>query len=129
VKAAYNFKLNQKAKVISLTFCVLFNIFFIQLACAQTVKIAVEKTFLNKYNAWLKEVGTCDKIKNFRQPNYARRGTLDLVFICQALKLGGWKGEVLFVEAPNYERALIMAREGVIDIPGESIWDSEINQN
>lgn len=95
---------------------------------APSVSISLEPVFATHYRSWIKEAGSCQNIRHFKSP-FASRGTIEAVIICQALEKGGYSGSLNIVTAPNYERALQMALDGMVTMPGESVWEIDIDKS
>ena len=82
---------------------------------------------INNYKKWLGDK-KCSDIKSY-QNDYATKASIQIMIICKALHLGGIKAKLSFNSMPNYSRSLYEAQKGTIDIPGDSIWQSQIPKN
>ena len=82
---------------------------------------------IEQYSRWVAEAKGCQNIRSFKRENPSR-GAVEAVLTCQALKLGGYDGEFKLVEAPNYARALLMAADGQVSMPGESVGNEDFDE-
>lgn len=89
--------------------------------------ISANDLIYESFNQWVK-ITPCEKISNFNSP-YANRGTIELVIICQALDVAGYKTTLKLQKYPNYKRALIQAKYGVVNMPAETLWESDIDED
>ncbi|MGB2740538.1 MAG: hypothetical protein WBC60_08290 [Cognaticolwellia sp.] len=87
--------------------------------------IATNHSIYDSFQKWTK-VTPCENISSFDSP-YANRGTVELVLICQALNVAGYKTKITLQQYPNYERALTQAKHGIVHIPAESLWEGDID--
>jgi hypothetical protein len=93
---------------------------------APPVLAAADPTNYGYVNAWFAEARGCENIHKFDRPNVIRF-SIEAVLTCQALKLGGYEGEYKLVLAPNNTRARMMAAEGEVAMPTESVWSDSID--
>ncbi len=72
--------------------------------------------------------GRCPTIEGYRytRPDRPSRVQGELLILCHALEAGGTAIPLTFVYVHNYNRALAEAVAGRIDIPGQTIWSSEL---
>jgi hypothetical protein len=82
---------------------------------------------ISNYKKWLDDK-KCSDIKSY-QSDYATKSSIQIMIICKALHLGGIKAKLSFKSMPNYSRSLHEAQKGTIDIPADSIWQSQIPKN
>ena len=52
----------------------------------------------------------------------AYRDVVEQVLLLQALHFGGYKGEVEFVQADNYQRRLRLLEQALIDLSVSALW-------
>lgn len=92
-----------------------------------TIGIAVSPPILEVFNKWtLKQ--DCWNVDEFKS-KHSLRGAIELIIICKAFHLGGLDIILDFYPSPNYSRSLVLANQGKIHIPGETIWKDEIDES
>jgi hypothetical protein len=96
-----------------------------QAAPPVTAAIAVPNGEL--YNRWMADVNGCQNVRSFKRDKVTRP-VVEAILTCQALKLGGYDGEFKLNEAPNYARALLMAAEGQVSMPAESLGNEDFDE-
>ena len=96
-----------------------------QAAPPVTAAIAVPNGEL--YNRWMADVKGCQNVRSFKRDKVTRP-VVEAILTCQALKLGGYDGEFKLNEAPNYARALLMAAEGQVSMPAESLGNEDFDE-
>lgn len=96
-----------------------------QAAPPVTAAIAVPNAEI--YNRWVADVKGCQNVRSFNRDKVTRPA-VEAILTCQALKLGGYDGEFKLVEAPNYARALLMATEGQVSMPAESLGNENFDE-
>jgi hypothetical protein len=96
-------------------------------SAAPAVTAAAEPVNLAYVNEWFAEARGCENIRNFARPNVIRF-SIEAVLTCQALKLGGYDGEFKLVPAPNYTRAMLMAANGEVTMPTETLWSEDLDE-
>lgn len=108
-------------KLTKLVFVMLFTAIFCQQTFAQDkIKVAVP---LDVYNDYLTLVGDRDvlTIENYSGEG-ARRDTIEIIILQQALDHGGWSGEIEFTTIDSYNRLFAELESGRVDILGTSVW-------
>ncbi|AZQ85637.1 hypothetical protein EKO29_17550 [Colwellia sp. Arc7-635] len=88
--------------------------------------ISTNHFIYDSFQEWTKDT-PCEKISDFNSP-YANRGTVELIIICQALDVAGYKTKLKLKQYPNYERALIQAKSGDVHISAETLWEDDIDE-
>ena len=96
-----------------------------QAAPPVTAAIAVPNAEI--YNSWMADVKGCQNVRSFKRDKVTRP-VVEAILTCQALKLGGYDGEFKLNEAPNYARALLMAAEGEVSMPAESLGNEDFDE-
>lgn len=84
------------------------------------IRVSANEIITSQYREWVGNTPPWE-IDNFSYKD-SHRGTIELILMFKALKIGGIDVMVSFVEVPNYTRALIEARRGKADLPAETIW-------
>ena len=103
----------------------LFIVFFCNTkASARETIIATNNLIYDSFVQWTK-LKPCEQISNFNSP-YANRGTVELIIICQALDVAGYKTQLKLQKYPNYERALVQAKSGKVHLSAETLWEEDI---
>lgn len=95
------------------------------------IKIGVNPTIIKHFKEWTKEVNVY-KIDDF-SGHSTFRAVPELILMHQAFEKGGLKNyKIQLIEMPNYARALAQAnyysKKKEIYLPGESIWESQIDE-
>lgn len=105
-------------------FIMLFLATFIQQQFAQEkIRVAVP---LDVYNDYQILVGDRDvlTIENYSGDG-ARRDTVEIIILQQALNHGGWTGEIDFILIDSYNRLFAELESDRIDIIGTSVWHKD----
>ena len=110
------------------TCLMLFIVFFCNTkASARETIIATNNLIYDSFVQWTK-LKPCEQISNFNSP-YANRGTVELIIICQALDVAGYKTQLKLQKYPNYERALVQAKSGKVHLSAETLWKKILKMN
>ncbi len=94
----------------------------------EKIIISANTTTIKNYHRLL-DGKPCEQIDNFNNPQASYRAVLELVFLCQAFNFADPSLKLEIIPAPNYKRAVSIARKGVAHIPSETVWQNEIDNN
>jgi len=93
----------------------------------EVINISIKQSFQEKYDQWTSSQN-CHDIETFTSP-LAHRVTVEFLFICKALRLGGLDSSINIIPFPSMGRALKEAKSGAIDIVGESRWLDSVSSD
>ncbi|MCP4368384.1 MAG: hypothetical protein GY797_09790 [Deltaproteobacteria bacterium] len=91
---------------------------------SETISVGVNEPIFKGYEEITKNQ-SCRDVSEFDTINH--RGVIDVLLFCQALDRGGYDATLELKKYPNYARSLFQAKIGEIDLPGETIWKTEID--
>lgn len=93
-------------------------------SAAQTLRLAVPGDVFDDYQALLAGRDPLS-LQDFASP-HARRDTVELLLVQQALAAGGWQGEIDWRIINSYERILLDLSSGLIDATATSMWTADL---
>ena len=96
-------------------------------AAAPPVTTGMVKSNFDYVTTWFSEARGCENIQSYVRAGN-KRSIVEAVLTCQALKLGGYKGEYKMLVTPNYTRAMLQAANGETTMPSETLWTDELDE-
>lgn len=95
--------------------------------CAETYKVVIQTDVYTDYQKFMN--GRKVEDISFYGGIYSRRDVVEVLILQQALKLGGFSGDIDFIPSPTHERNMLTVKNGDVVARATTLWKRDADKN